>query len=97
MIVTCPGCASKYRVRNEAVPAEGARMRCPKCETLFLAKPPAGGDGEPSSATDTGLAPPAGGPFGMPANAPGFGPPPQTGASFGPGQGAPNFGAPAPA
>jgi predicted Zn finger-like uncharacterized protein len=48
MIVTCPGCASKYRVRNEAVPAEGARMRCPKCETLFLAKPPAGG------ATDDG-------------------------------------------
>jgi predicted Zn finger-like uncharacterized protein len=40
MIVTCPGCASKYRVRNETVPADGARMRCPKCETLFLAKPP---------------------------------------------------------
>jgi predicted Zn finger-like uncharacterized protein len=40
MIVTCPGCSSKYRVRNETVPAEGARMRCPKCETLFLAKPP---------------------------------------------------------
>ncbi|HEY1097389.1 MAG TPA: zinc-ribbon domain-containing protein, partial [Myxococcota bacterium] len=45
MIVTCPGCASKYRVRNEAVPAEGARMRCPKCETLFLAKPPQNGEG----------------------------------------------------
>ena len=44
MIVTCPGCASKYRVANEAVPAEGARMRCPKCETLFLAKPPVGAD-----------------------------------------------------
>ena len=50
MIVTCPGCTSKYRVRNEAVPAEGARMRCPKCETLFLAKPPAGGE----SAADDG-------------------------------------------
>jgi predicted Zn finger-like uncharacterized protein len=44
MIVTCPGCSSKYRVRNEAVPADGARMRCPKCETLFLAKPPAAGE-----------------------------------------------------
>jgi predicted Zn finger-like uncharacterized protein len=44
MIVTCPGCASKYRVANEAVPADGARMRCPKCETLFLAKPPVGAD-----------------------------------------------------
>ncbi len=52
MIVTCPGCASKYRVRNEAVPVGGARMRCPKCDTLFLAKPPAsGGDAvdDPSS------------------------------------------------
>lgn len=44
MIVTCPGCSSKYRVRNEAVPPDGARMRCPKCETLFLAKLPAGAD-----------------------------------------------------
>lgn len=43
MIVTCPGCSSKYRVRNESVPADGARMRCPKCETLFLAKPPVDG------------------------------------------------------
>jgi predicted Zn finger-like uncharacterized protein len=44
MIVTCPSCSSKYRVRNEAVPADGARMRCPKCDTLFLAKPPSGGE-----------------------------------------------------
>ena len=42
MIVTCPGCTSKYRVNNDAVAPEGSRMRCPKCETLFLAKPPAG-------------------------------------------------------
>ena len=44
MIVTCPGCSAKYRVRNEAVPQDGARMRCPKCETLFLAKPPSASD-----------------------------------------------------
>ena len=30
MIVTCPGCGSKYRVRNEVVPQDGARMRCPR-------------------------------------------------------------------
>lgn len=64
MIVTCPGCASKYRVRNEAVPPDGARMRCPKCETLFLAKPPAAGD-----VSDD--APPAG-----PFSSPQFAPPP---------------------
>lgn len=40
MIVTCPGCASNYRVRNEVVPPTGAQMRCPKCSTMFLAKPP---------------------------------------------------------
>jgi predicted Zn finger-like uncharacterized protein len=40
VIVTCPGCGSKYRVRNESVPTDGARMRCPKCDTLFLARPP---------------------------------------------------------
>jgi predicted Zn finger-like uncharacterized protein len=45
VIVTCPGCASKYRVRNEVVPTDGARMRCPKCSTLFLAKPPPASDG----------------------------------------------------
>jgi predicted Zn finger-like uncharacterized protein len=54
MIVTCPGCGSKYRVRNESVPTDGARMKCPKCETMFLAKPPVGPDtskvlDEPSS------------------------------------------------
>jgi predicted Zn finger-like uncharacterized protein len=41
MVVTCPGCQARYRVRNETVPTEGARMRCPKCETLFMAMPPA--------------------------------------------------------
>jgi predicted Zn finger-like uncharacterized protein len=64
MIVTCPGCASKYRVRNEAVPPDGARMRCPKCETLFLAKPPAAGESNDD-------APPAG-----PFSSPQFAPPP---------------------
>ncbi len=40
MIVTCPGCMANYRVRNDQVPAEGAKMRCPKCKTLFLAMLP---------------------------------------------------------
>jgi predicted Zn finger-like uncharacterized protein len=60
MIVTCPGCAGKYRVRNEAVPQEGARMRCPKCETLFLAKPPVGDDASaPAPAAPAPAAAPA--------------------------------------
>ncbi len=40
MIVTCPSCASKYRVRDEAVPAEGAELQCPTCNTHFVAHPP---------------------------------------------------------
>lgn len=40
MIVTCPRCSAKYRVRNESVPEEGARLRCPSCDALFLAKLP---------------------------------------------------------
>jgi predicted Zn finger-like uncharacterized protein len=47
VVVTCPGCAAKYRVRNETVPPDGARMRCPKCETLFLARPPTDAVAEP--------------------------------------------------
>ena len=93
MIVTCPGCASKYRVRNEAVPAEGARMRCPKCETLFLARPPPPGGAaeEPGGGFDAptgqfvamgpGLAgsPPPG--LAAPAGFAGFSAPPGTGPS----------------
>lgn len=40
MIVTCPSCAAKYRVRDEVVPNEGAELRCPKCEACFAAFPP---------------------------------------------------------
>ena len=40
MIVTCPSCASKYRVRDEAVPPEGAELQCPTCNAHFVAHPP---------------------------------------------------------
>ncbi len=40
MIVTCPSCASKYRVRDEAVPAGGAELECPSCKSMFVAYPP---------------------------------------------------------
>jgi predicted Zn finger-like uncharacterized protein len=79
MIVTCPGCASKYRVRNETVPPEGARMRCPKCETLFLAKLPM--PGELGEDTYSGFDGPTVMPTLPPGAAPiGFGPQPGTGA-----------------
>lgn len=40
MIVTCPGCGSKYRVRDEAVPQGGAELKCPSCQSVFVAHPP---------------------------------------------------------
>lgn len=40
MIVTCPSCASKYRVRDNAVPAGGAELECPSCKAMFVAYPP---------------------------------------------------------
>lgn len=40
MIVTCPSCSAKYRVRDDAVPAEGAQLKCPECAQLFLAQRP---------------------------------------------------------
>jgi predicted Zn finger-like uncharacterized protein len=40
MIVTCPNCSAKYRVRDDAVPHEGAQLKCPECAQLFLAHRP---------------------------------------------------------
>ena len=52
MIVTCPGCGSKYRVRDEAVPVGGAELKCPSCSALFMAHPPKHSDVEIASAVD---------------------------------------------
>lgn len=40
MIVTCPQCSAKYRVRDEAVPVGGAELECPECSAHFIAHPP---------------------------------------------------------
>ena len=52
MIVTCPGCSAKYRVRDEAVPQGGAELRCPSCNALFMAHPPKHSDNEIAGAMD---------------------------------------------
>ncbi len=38
MKATCPTCATAYRVADEKVPDEGAQIKCPKCETLFVVR-----------------------------------------------------------
>lgn len=52
MIVTCPSCNAKYRVRDDAVPAKGAQLKCPECGTMFLAHRPAHDDRELTEAID---------------------------------------------
>src|SRR5687768_2550387 len=52
MIVTCPGCGSKYRVRDEAVPAGGAELKCPSCQAVFVAHPPKHSEEEVATAVD---------------------------------------------
>lgn len=52
MIVTCPGCSSKYRVRDEAVPQGGAELRCPTCNAVFMAHPPKHSENEIAGAVD---------------------------------------------
>ena len=52
MIVTCPSCSAKYRVRDEAVPSGGAELQCPSCSALFVAHPPKHTDHELTAAIE---------------------------------------------
>ncbi len=40
MIVTCPNCTTKFRVRDDSVPEEGAQLKCATCSTVFMAYAP---------------------------------------------------------
>ncbi len=36
MIVTCPACSSRYRIREEKIQGRGARITCPSCGHKFI-------------------------------------------------------------
>jgi predicted Zn finger-like uncharacterized protein len=40
MIVVCTGCSAKFRVADEKVGPRGARLRCSKCQTVFIVQRP---------------------------------------------------------
>ncbi len=39
MIVQCPSCESRYRIREENIPASGGKIRCPSCGHGFVVYP----------------------------------------------------------
>lgn len=38
MNLQCPGCRARYRLDDSRVPGETARLRCPKCQAVFIAR-----------------------------------------------------------
>jgi len=40
MIAACPKCGAKYRVDETKISAEGARLRCAKCQAVFRVRAP---------------------------------------------------------
>jgi len=40
MIAACPKCSTRYRVENDRLRAEGVRLRCTRCQSVFRVKPP---------------------------------------------------------
>lgn len=56
MIVECSNCGTKYRVREEKLPAGGGNIKCPSCAFIFFVRPPA-----PKPETSGGLRPISGG------------------------------------
>ena len=39
MIITCPSCGARYKVRDDLIPESGKRVKCKKCSALFRAFP----------------------------------------------------------
>ena len=39
MIIECPSCQARYRIREEKLPAEGGGIKCPNCANVFVVTP----------------------------------------------------------
>ncbi|MCA1593202.1 MAG: zinc-ribbon domain-containing protein [Acidobacteria bacterium] len=55
MIVTCPTCTTRLQLDDSKIPARAFSVRCPKCEQIIDAEPPAG---QKTDATDAAGKPP---------------------------------------
>lgn len=59
MIIECPACNSRYRIREDKLPADGGNIKCPNCaHVFFVARPGAAASGSHDVAT-TQTGPPA--------------------------------------
>ena len=38
MVIVCPECSTKFRVKAERIPDKGAKVRCARCQHVFLAQ-----------------------------------------------------------
>src|SRR4051812_10899586 len=69
MIVTCPNCTTRLQLEASKIPSRAFSIRCPKCQHIVTAQPPAqssqrdavaaGGDGPASARQQTGASAPA--------------------------------------
>jgi predicted Zn finger-like uncharacterized protein len=48
MIAACPTCGARYRIEAAKLPAEGARLRCARCQSVFRVQLPAPPTPEPA-------------------------------------------------
>lgn len=60
MIVTCPNCASRFRLPDDKIGPDGVKLRCGKCKHVFHQEPPAPADLRDFDYPDDGDAPAAG-------------------------------------
>ena len=47
MIIDCPSCASAYHIARASLGANGRKLRCAQCRTVWLAKPESEAEAEP--------------------------------------------------
>ncbi|MCY7397708.1 MAG: zinc-ribbon domain-containing protein [Sphingomonas bacterium] len=52
MILTCPACATQYRLKDGAIPPEGRQVRCAACKHKWHENGPATSDAAPAPAED---------------------------------------------
>jgi len=48
MIVTCERCEQRYKIREEKLPPQGGKIRCPTCRHVFIVRP----DGTQAESSD---------------------------------------------